>query len=121
MIDRPDDHPFPVMAEQTRDSTGRVVHLPATTVPWWLASEAYEHYREVSGNPQPLERIAERGGSGRWEILALLRRRVLDHPDLRPSKGRASRDGEAGTGGAGRGSGVTGAGGAMNLHMEYTQ
>lgn len=99
MTDRPDDHPFPVMAEQTRDSTGRVVHLPATTVPWWLASEAYEHYREVFGDPQPLERIADRGGFGRWELLALLRRRVLGHPDPCPSKERASGDGEAGAGG----------------------
>lgn len=42
------------------------------TIPWWLALEAYRHYVKFYGVSQSLERIAERGGFGREELLLLL-------------------------------------------------
>jgi len=46
----------------------------SSTIPWWLAKIAYEHYAKLYGSQQSLERMAERGGFGRTELLALLRR-----------------------------------------------
>ena len=39
------------------------------TIPWWLAEIAYRGYRYG----QPLERIHERGGFSRKELIALIR------------------------------------------------
>ena len=64
-----DDRPFPVQ----REIHGRWGRKPACTIPWWLAEVAYEQYRQQYGSLQTLERIAERGGFGRGELLELLR------------------------------------------------
>lgn len=71
-----DTRPFPIQAILTSD--GR---RERCTIPWWLAEEAYKYYAEKYGTGQSLERLAERGGFGRWELLALLRR-DLKHPKL---------------------------------------
>ena len=61
--------PFPIQGEwKNRD------RLSNCTIPWWLAEIAYEHYVKSFGNDQSLERIAERGGFGREELLTLLRK-----------------------------------------------
>ena len=60
---------FPIQAE-----IGGRERLPATEIPWWLAEIAYEHYVELFGTQQSLERLAERGGFGREELMRLLRR-----------------------------------------------
>lgn len=49
-----------------------VVHHSSCTIPWWLAEEAYKVYSKKFGNTQSLERLAERGGFGRKELLWLL-------------------------------------------------
>ncbi len=47
----------------------------ASMIPWWLAEIAYRRYCEKYGRDmQSLERIAERGGFGRMELVSLLRR-----------------------------------------------
>ena len=53
------DRPFPI--------------LEGGTIPWWLAVEAYLVYSRRYGDRQTLERIAERGGFGRDELLDLIR------------------------------------------------
>ena len=45
------------------------------TIPWWLAEIAYEHYSKLYGSRQTLERLAERGGFGRKELVSLLRQK----------------------------------------------
>lgn len=59
--------PFPIQGELK----GR---KPRTVIPWWLAEIAFEHYRNKYGNAQSLERIAERQGFGRQELIDLIRR-----------------------------------------------
>ena len=61
---------FPIQAEFL--PAGK--KLAATEIPWWLAEIAYERYVELYGNQQSLERLAERGGFGRKELLVLLRK-----------------------------------------------
>jgi len=69
-----DIRPFPIQAHSHRDEgTGKMVHHKRHTIPWWLAEEAYRHYAKLFGNSQSLERLAERGGFGREELLLLLR------------------------------------------------
>ena len=63
MID--DTRPFPVQGD---------VNQKPSTIPWWLAEIAYQHYVAIFGREQNLERLAERGGFGRWELLMLLRK-----------------------------------------------
>jgi len=60
--------PFPIQG-----TTGKRDE-PPTTIPWWLAEVAYEHYVRRFGNIQSLERIAERHGFGRAELISLIRR-----------------------------------------------
>jgi len=61
---------FPIQADYSVDREKGC----ATEIPWWLAEIAYEHYVLRFGDSQSLERLAERGGFGRWELLTLLRR-----------------------------------------------
>ena len=57
--------PFPIQG----DHNGR----KPSTIPWWLAQIAYEAYIKQYGDKQTLQRIAERGGFGRQELIELLR------------------------------------------------
>ncbi len=50
-------------------------YLPSH-VPWWLAEEAYLEYSRLYGKDQTLERLAERGGFSRNELLMFLRRKT---------------------------------------------
>lgn len=49
------------------------LHYPRTYIPWWLAEEAYKAYAKRYGTGQSLERLCQRGGFGREELVALLR------------------------------------------------
>ncbi len=65
------------MAEKDDTRPFKVQGLPgqkACTIPWWLAEEVYAEYSKRYGNEQSLERLNERGGFGRGEVLTLLRR-----------------------------------------------
>ena len=66
---------FPIQGED-HDASGKAVRpigaMPATSIPWWLAEIAYSEYSRRFGTGQSLERLAERGGFGRWELLSLL-------------------------------------------------
>ena len=63
--------------------------VPATTVPWSEAEIAYQTYAAAGNGDQSLEKLARRGGFGRFEF-AFLRagfypsgggyRMLLDHP-----------------------------------------
>jgi len=67
-----DTQPFPIQAEHKRD--GKWGQAPRCSIPWWLAEEAYKWYASCFGTDQSLQRLAERGGFGRAELLGLLRR-----------------------------------------------
>lgn len=73
MLTRDDNRPFPIQRDHKRDETGAMQDLPACTIPWWLAEEAYKFYSKQFGTSQSLQRLAERGGFGRAELLYLLR------------------------------------------------
>ena len=65
-----DSRPFPIQQ-------GRLYYRfneKECTIPWWLAEEAYKWYSKRFGEDQSLERLAERGGFGRDELLMMLRR-----------------------------------------------
>jgi len=68
-----DNRPFPIQAHHYRSEAGKMIHCKRHTIPWWLAEEAYRHYAKLFGKSQSLERLAERGGFGRMELLSLLR------------------------------------------------
>lgn len=61
-----DTRPFPIQADY---GTGGG---KTSFVPWWLAEIAYRQYVSQFGKQQSLERLAERGGFGREELLRLL-------------------------------------------------
>ena len=63
MID--DTKPFPIQADLGGGQT--------SSIPWWMAEIAYKRYSELYGKQQSLDRLAERGGFGRSELLGLLR------------------------------------------------
>ena len=65
-----DTRPFPIQSEGFVRGKGR---LRQSTIPWWLAEIAYEHYHSLYPE-QTLERLAKRGGFGRNEIVNLIRR-----------------------------------------------
>ncbi len=64
-----DTSPFPIQGEISGAG-----FLKSTSIPWWLAEIAYEHYAKLFSKEQSLERLAERGGFGRDELLTLLRK-----------------------------------------------
>ncbi len=45
-------------------------------VPWWLAEIAYEYYASQFGREQSLQRLADRRGFGREELVAFIRREL---------------------------------------------
>ncbi len=45
----------------------------AESIPFWIAEKAYEGYVKLYGNTQSLERIRERGGFYKDEIIRLIR------------------------------------------------
>ena len=65
-----DNRPFPIQGELRSSHWGM---RPACTIPWWLAEKAYARYVARYGRGQSLERLAERGGFGRQELLDLLK------------------------------------------------
>lgn len=65
--------PFPIQAGKPyRDDDFGMVYSQRSAIPWWLAEVAYKSYKRRYGNSQSLERLAERGGFGRKELLFLL-------------------------------------------------
>ena len=65
-----DCRPFPIQEEHySRLNQGK-----SCTVPWWLAEIAYEDYTERFGTGQSLERMAERGGFSRSELIGQIRK-----------------------------------------------
>lgn len=72
--DKNDTRPFPIQqAKGQRDDEGRMSYPQESTIPWWLAEAAYKVYSSKYGKDQTLQRLAERGGFGRAELLWLLR------------------------------------------------
>jgi len=68
-----DTRPFPIQGNWDMESQpDRTVK--SSTIPWWLAEEAYTYYSKHYGTRQSLERLAERGGFGRAELLGYLRK-----------------------------------------------
>ena len=70
----PDDtRPFPIQGGYLCHKPRGATRDAPSTVPWWLAQIAYDAYAKQYGTQQSLERLAERGGFGRAELLSLLR------------------------------------------------
>ena len=69
-FDMDDTRPFPIQSEPSIPYRSKL----NSVIPWWLAEEAYKYYSERFGKDQSLERLAERGGFGRKELLMLLRK-----------------------------------------------
>ncbi len=67
---KPDTRPFPIQGGMEPGSGW----YGASEIPWWLAEEAYAYYVALGHGDQSLERLAERGGFGRKELLLLLRK-----------------------------------------------
>ncbi len=65
-----DCRPFPIQGQRGRS---RDKDEQQCTIPWWLAEKAYEIYSNQFGTQQSLERLAERGGFGRYELTRLLK------------------------------------------------
>ncbi len=59
---------FPIQSEYINK-----IHYPECTIPWWLAELAYKDYSKRYGTSQSLERLAERGGFGRLELVEHLK------------------------------------------------
>lgn len=73
-MNRPEDcKPFPIQGEH--DNKTRTEYQ-SCIIPWWLAEEAYKEYSKHFETQQSLERLAERGGFGRSELLKLLRKTI---------------------------------------------
>ena len=72
-----DNRPFRIQQETNWGKKPKQIpptkHDPCF-IPWWLAEEAYKYYSEKFGTDQSLERLNERGGFGREELICFLRR-----------------------------------------------
>ena len=64
-----DDKQFPIQGGYQKNTRRK---FGASSIPWWLAELAYQEYAKPHGASQSLERLAERGGFGRSELIALL-------------------------------------------------
>lgn len=60
-----DCEPFPVQ--------GGLGHKGPSTIPRWLAEIVYEGYSNRYGTSQSLDRMGERGGFGREEVVKYIR------------------------------------------------
>ena len=71
-----DTRSFPIQGAKvtTRDDQGRAIKPQPSTIPWWLAEIAYKYYSDYFCTEQSLERLAERGGFGRQELVKLIRK-----------------------------------------------
>lgn len=72
--DKNDTRPFPIQqGKGRRDERGAMWYPSNSTIPRWLAEAAYMVYSKKYGTDQSLDRLGERGGFGRAELLWLLR------------------------------------------------
>lgn len=75
---------FPIQGEYSRVKMRRI---PEATIPWDVAERAYATYAALfpsSAAAQSLDRLAERGGFGRWECAWLLAGGGRDYADADP-------------------------------------
>ena len=73
---RDDTIPFPI-----RGSLPQSRGQESCYIPWWLAEIAYEHYCRLGHGGLSLKWIAQHGGFGREELVALVRRQCPAEPD----------------------------------------
>lgn len=68
-----DPRGFPIQGEYRYDVSGDSRRmLPELRIPWSVAEVAYAEYALRYGRQQSLDRLADRGGFGRDEVLELL-------------------------------------------------
>ena len=65
-----DTRPFPIQGGWNKAEHR---NERASTIPWWLAEIAYAEYAYRHGNEQSLQRLADRSGFGRDELLELMK------------------------------------------------
>lgn len=70
-----DTRPFKVQAgcRYQNQKNQKMIRPAASQIPWWLAEIVYAEYSRRFGSIQSLERINERGGFGREEIIEFLK------------------------------------------------
>ena len=80
--DMDDTRPFPIQGGNSyRNEEGRHIRPESSTIPWWLAEIAYEYYSKRYGKEQSLERLAERGGFGREELVMFILGNLKDRTE----------------------------------------
>jgi hypothetical protein len=67
-----DERRFPIQGEWDDHPSRPRRYIPPCTVPWSVAARAYAVYDAKWRTGQSMERLAERGGFGRIELLWLL-------------------------------------------------
>jgi hypothetical protein len=72
--------PFPIQRDLGLPPGRDPAWFGQTTVPWWIAELAYVEYSRRYGTLQSLERLAERGGFSRAELVAFLKDATLPTP-----------------------------------------
>lgn len=74
-----DTRPFPIQGSTSYvNDDGQRIRPRSSKIPWWLAEIAYEYYSKRYGTQQSLERLAERGGFGREELVIFIRGNLKD-------------------------------------------
>jgi len=66
-----DNRPFPIQGEP--GYVGNPDKGQPGFIPWWLAELAYQEYSKQFGTSQSLQKLADRGGFGRKELIFLIR------------------------------------------------
>ncbi len=85
-----DTRPFPVQKSLGyRNDDGKIIRPGPSVIPWWLAEEVYRGFVLAHGPVQSLERIAERGGFSRDDVLWYLR--YVKPKTYHPSKKEAQQ------------------------------
>lgn len=64
-----DNRPFPIQ----QSYQGKYKDCKVCSIPWWLAEVAYKEYSQAFGTSQSLQRLADRGGFGREELINLIK------------------------------------------------
>lgn len=70
-----DPRGFPIQQESRRAKSGSMEAVPAIHIPWSVAEVAFGEYARrypSCAHQQPIERLAQRGGFGRDELLMFL-------------------------------------------------
>ena len=84
-----ENKPFPIQQDTNwgvEKDHRPIIQNSSSSIPWWLAEVAYREYAKKFGKAQSLERLAERGGFGRSELVWLLSENVYQIKSMKNRK-----------------------------------